>query len=115
MRINWLNAAVATIIGALLAWWLWEMGVETTQSWLLACVGGTLTWIGLLLGMSSDYDNPRSGTQVKIVLYGMATIVFLASCIYSFFPFTPVGYCVPVGIFALFCIVAALRVYRTKM
>lgn len=115
MRINWINAVIATIIGALLAWWLWEMGLGTMQSWLLAGLGGGITWIGLLFGMSASYDNPRSGSQVKIVLYGMSTLVFLASCIYSFFSFSAIGYCVPVGVFSLLCLVSALRVYRSKM
>lgn len=114
MKINWINAVIATIIGALLAWWLWEMGVEQTQSWLLAALGGGITWIGLLGGMSADFENPRSGSQVKIILYAMATINFLACCIYSFFLFSPIAFCVPVGIFALICLLSALKIYRTK-
>lgn len=115
MKINWINALIATLISGLLAWWLWEMGIDTTQKWLLGALGGGVTWIGLLGGMASVFENPRSGSQVKIILYGMASMTFIASCIFSFFEFSAKGYCIPIGVFALLCISSALKIYRTKM
>ena len=114
MKFNWVNALIATIISAMLAWWLWDMGIEDTQSWLLACLGGGLTWIGLLGGMGVKFENPRSGMQAKIMMLTMGTIVFAASCVYSFFTFSPIGYCIPIGVFACLCVSIAWRIYQTK-
>lgn len=114
MQINWIKAAIATLIGAMLAWWLWQMGTDTTRSWLLCGVGGGLTWIGLLCGMSLNFERERSGMQARIAMTVMATIVFGASCIYSFFEFSPVGYVVPVGVFAMLCLLTAYKLYETK-
>ena len=119
MRINFINAIIATIIGALLVWWLWDMGLtddngDNTRKWLLAAVGGGLTWIGLLGGMGVSFDRSRSGAQARIVLLIMAIMVFAASCVYSFFLFSPIGYCVPVGVFALLSISVAYRVFKSR-
>lgn len=114
MKINWINAIIATIISAMLAWWLWTMGEGETQQWLLTFVGGGLTWIGLLGGMGLIYEVPRSGMQARMIMLTMGTVVFVASCIYSFFLFSPVGYCVPVGVFSLICISSAFKIYQSK-
>ena len=114
MRPNWINIVIGTIIVALLAWWLWIMGIEPSQKWLLCFVGGGIMEIGVLGGMGMYYDNPRSGVQVKIVFMLMTTIVFLASCIFSFFTFAPESYCIPMGIFALICAYTSIKVYKTK-
>lgn len=114
MRINWVNAIIATVIAGLLAWWLWIMGLETFQKWLLAGLGGGVIEIGLLGSMGFNYDNPRSGAQVRIVFSLLAVCVFIASCIYSFFYFSPEGYCIPVGIFALLLTLLGVKIYQTK-
>ena len=114
MRCNWINAIVATLLAGLLAWWLWTMGIEDLQKWLLAGEGGAIIWIGLLGGMGFTYDQPRSGSQVKIVMFALSTITFGACCVYSFFRFSPEGFCIPLAIFALLLFMLARKVYRTK-
>lgn len=113
MRCNWLNAVIATLIAGLLAWWLWTMGIDDLQKWLLAGQGGAIIWLGLLGGMGLTFDRPRSGVQVKILMNLLAIATFVACCVYSFFTFTPQAFCIPVTIFALLLIVVANRVYRT--
>lgn len=114
MKLSVVNAIVATLLAGLLAWWLWTMGVEDTQRWLLAALGGAVIWLGLLGGMGVSYENERSGVQVRITMFALATITFVACCIYSFFQFSPVGFCVPVGVFALICTSTAWKIYSSK-
>lgn len=115
MKFNVVNAVVATALSALLAWWLWTMGVGDTQKWLLAGLGGAVMELGFLFGMGFNYDNQRSGLQVRIVMNALAVITFGACCIFSFFNFSPVAFCVPVGVFTLIMGLIALKVYRSKM
>lgn len=114
MKLSVVNAIIATILAGLLAWWLWTMGEEDLQKWLLAAMGGAVIWLGLLGGMGVRFENERSGVQAKIVMFALATITFGACCIYSFFQFSPVGFCVPVGIFSLLCVSTAYKIYETK-
>ena len=115
MKINWVNTIIVTVIAALLAWWLWEMGIGPQQKWLLAAMGGAIVWTGLLGSIGVVYAHDRSGLQIRIVMRSLALIVFVACCIYSFFSFSPIGFCVPVGIFSLLTILAAIRIYHSKM
>lgn len=115
MKINWINALVATIIAALLAWWLWSMGFDTTQKWLLAGLGGAIIEIGLVGGMAIGFEHPRSGAQVRLVMLSIATVTFIACCVYSFFYFSPQAFCIPIGVYALLSLLVAFRIYRTEM
>lgn len=115
MKLNIPNAIIATCISALLAWWLWEMGNEDLQKWLLACVGGVFIWIGLLGGMGVSYQYKRSGAQVRLIMLGLATLMTLACCVYSFFTFSAQGFCIPMGICFLLFVALALRIFKTEM
>ena len=115
MKISWVNIIVATIIAALLAWWLWSMGIDTSQKWLLAAMGGGIIELGLIGGMGLIYEHPRSGAQVRIVMLSISTMTFIACCIYSFFRFSAQGFVIPVGIYALLSLMLALKIYRSQM
>lgn len=115
MEFKGINGIIATLLAGLLAWWLWEMGIGDQQKVLLACVGGGIMWIGFLGGMAFSFENARSGIQVRIVMNILAVVTFLACCIYSFFLFSPVGFCVPLGVFAIICLLIAFKVYESKM
>ena len=115
MKINWPNALIATIIAALISWWLWEMGIEPLQKWLLAALGGAVIEAGLLGGMGVAYPYKRSGAQIRVLMFALAVITLGACCIFSFFRFSAQGFCVPVGVFCLIMIAVALRLYRSKM
>lgn len=114
MRANWINIIVATLIVGLLAWWLWIMGISTTQKWLLAAVGGFVMEVGLVGTMGFIFENERSGVQAKIVFFLLTVGTFIASFIYSFFNFSPEGYCIPVGLFGLICTYTGVKIYMTK-
>lgn len=114
MKFNGINAIVATLLSGLLAWWLWSMGINDMQKWLLAGLGGAVMEIGFLFGMGVSYSNPRSGVQVRIVMNALAVITFGACCIYSFFEFSPQGFCIPIGVFAILCSLLAQKIYKTK-
>ena len=113
MKINWANSIVALIISALIAWWLWSMGIEDIQRWLLAAQGGLTVAVGLIGGMGISYQHGRSGAQVRMVMSGISLIAFVACCMYSFFTFSPVGFCVPMGVFLAFGLLLASKIYKT--
>lgn len=115
MKLDWLKICLGTIIVALLAWWLWNMGIEDTRKWVLACVGGFLMEVGMIGGIGISYPYPRSGMQVKMILNAFVTVCFIMCCIYSFFLFSVPGFVIPVGLVFLFFLLAAIQVYRTKM
>lgn len=115
MRINWINAVFATIISALLAWWLWSMGIGELQQWLLTIFGGLMIEIGFIGGMGLSYRHVRSGAQVKIVMIGLAVITFVASVVYSFFTFSAISYCVPMGLLFMFSLLLGTRIYKSEM
>lgn len=114
MKLNIVSASVATIITFLLAWFLWLMGVGDLQKSMLAFLGGILIEIGFLGGFGVVYENPRSGKQVRLVCMALAVIVFLLSCIYSFFPSSVPAYCIPVGLISISLLFVAYKVYSTK-
>ena len=113
MRPNWINIAVATRLAALLAWWLWIMGIDTTQKWLLAGVGGFVMEVGLLGTMGFNYEAERSGLQVKIVFLFLMMGTFIASVIFSFFNFAPESYCIPIGLFCVICTFTGAKIYSS--
>lgn len=115
MKISWVNVIIATLISALLAWWLGTMGIDTLQKWLLGGLGGFIIEVGLIGSMGLRYENERSGSQIRIVMSGMAVIGFLASCIYSFFQFSAIGFCLPMGIFVILALFLAKNLYHTGM
>lgn len=114
MRINWFNIIIATLIVGLLAWWLWVLGIDLTQKWLLSCVGGFVMEIGLIGAMGITYKNNRSGIQTKIVFLILMVSTFITSFIFSFFSFAPESYCIPIGILGLICTYIGIKVYNTK-
>ena len=113
MKINWISSIIALVLSALLAWWLWLLGIEDIQKWLLACVGGFIMAVGFVFGMGISYPNPRSGVQVRIVMNALGLIAFVASCIYSFFTFSPEGYCIPLGVFLILMLGFANKIYKS--
>lgn len=115
MKIKVVNTVIAIIISGLLAWWLGTMGIYPMQKWLLGALGGLIVLIGLIGSMGLNFKHSRSGSQVKIVLSGIAVIGFVASSIYSFFMFSAIGYCVPMGIFLVLGLFLAYRIYKTEM
>ena len=114
MRISWFNAILATVISCLLAWWLWNMGSHPTQKWLLAAMGGGIIEIGLLIGMGVSFSNMHAGAKLKITMLSIATITFLACCIYSFFRFPPQAFAIPVGIYAGLSFLWSAYLYRSQ-
>lgn len=114
MRLNWINILIATIIVGLLSWWLWILGIETPQKWLLSCVGGFVMEVGLVGAMGFSFDRERSGIQTKIVFFLLMVITFIASFIYSYFHFAPESYCIPIGVFCLICSYIGIKIYKTK-
>ena len=114
MKANIINVILATLIVGLLSWWLWIMGNEPTQKWLLACVGGFIMEVGLIGTMGFYFENERSGVQTKIVFFLLTIVTFIASIIYSFFNFTPESYCIPLGLFFLICCYTGVKIYKTK-
>lgn len=115
MKINWSNAIVGTILSGLLAWWLWTMGEDTLQRWLLASLGGFIIEVGMIGSMGIFYTHPRSGSQVRIVMSCLAIIAFIACCIYSFFQFSAIGFCIPMGVFVILGVLLASKIYITEM
>ena len=114
MRVNWINVLVATCIVGLLSWWLWILGIDTTQKWLLACVGGFVMEVGLLGAMGVESNRERSGIQAKIVFLLMMIATFIASFIFSYFNFSPQSYCIPIGVFCLICTFLGIKTYQSK-
>lgn len=115
MKADWIKIIIGTIIVGLLSWWLWTMGEEELQAWLLSCVGGVLMELGMIGGIGLNYDHPRSGVQVKMVMLASATVTFIICCFFSFYLFdVPTFVCVNVLVFLLFLLLA-IKVYRTKM
>lgn len=114
MKVNWINILLATVIVGLLSWWLWILGTDTTQKWLLSCVGGFVMEVGLVGAMGFSFENVRSGIQTKIVFFILTAITFIASFIFSFFLFSPESYCIPIGILCLICSYIGIKVYNTK-
>lgn len=113
MKINWISIVIATVAAFLLAWWLWHMGIEDSQKWLMACVGGGVMEIGLIGGMAISYPRERSGYQVKLIYNLLASLTFIYSCVLSFFRFSPVAYVIPVGLLLLICISVGMKIYKT--
>lgn len=114
MKLNWINILLATIIIGLLSWWLWILGIDTTQKWLLSCVGGFVMEVGIIGAMGFSFENVRSGIQTKVVFFILMITTFIASFIYSFFQFSPESYCIPIGIFCLICSYIGIKIYNTK-
>lgn len=114
MKTNWINILLATAIIGLLSWWLWILGINTLQKWLLACVGGFVMEVGLVGAMGFSFKNKRSGIQTKIVCFILMFFTFLYSIIFSFFTFSPESYCIPIGVFCIICCYIAYSVYKTK-
>ena len=114
MRIKLVNAIIATLLAFLLSWWLWIMGVDYLQKCLLALLGGFIIECGLLGSLGIEYENPRSGMQVKIICVVMTTLTFLLNCVYSFFTFSVAAYCIPMGIIWIICLLMALKIYNSK-
>lgn len=115
MKINWINTIFAICISALLAWWLWSIGIEDLQKWLLSIQGGLTIATGLIGGMGLSYTHNRSGVQVRIVMLGVSIISFVACIIYSFFRFGAVGFCIPMALFLFLGILLASKIYKTEM
>lgn len=115
MRPDWIKIVIGTIIIGMLSWWLWTMGEQELQSWLLSCVGGFLMELGMIGGIGMKYEYPRSGIQVKMMMLAATTVIFVSCCIFSFFQFeVPTFVCVNVLIFLLF-LLSAIKIYRSKM
>lgn len=114
MRINWINTIIATLIAAICTWGLWIWGIDDLQKILLAALGGAIVEIGLILGMGVTYDNPRSGSQARMIFIFMVCTTLIASFIYSFFNFSAAGYCIPIGIFCLILFFSAFKIIQTK-
>lgn len=114
MKVNWINIVFASVIVGLLSWWLWVLGIDSSQKWLLSCVGGVVMEVGLIGAMGFSFDNVRSGIQAKIVFLILMVVTLIASFIYSFFRFAPESYCIPVGIFCLICSYIGIKIYNTK-
>ena len=87
MKVNWINILLATVIVGLLSWWLWILGNDTMQKWLLSCVGGFVMEVGLVCVMGFSFENARSGIQTKIIFFILMITTFITSFIYSFFQF----------------------------
>lgn len=114
VRISWVNCIIATCCAALLAWWLWYMGLMDLQKWLLAALGGFLMEVGFVGGIGLKYNYPRSGIQARIVFMILGFGTFTASVVYSFFLFSAPAYCVPMGIFFLLCLFMAMKIIKSK-
>lgn len=114
MRINIINCVIALLISTLLGWWLWNMGIEDNQKWLLAFLGGGVIALGLVGSMGLSFENERGGALIRIVCTIMSCVVAIASCIFSFFRFSASGYCIPIGVFALLCIFTIVRIYNSR-
>lgn len=114
MKIYWINIVLATIIVGLLAWWLWILGIGTTQKWLLLSVGGFVMELGLVgsIGVASKHE--RSGLQAKFVFLLLSIVSFIASFIYSYFQFSPESYCIPIGVFCVICTYIGCKTYNSK-
>lgn len=115
MKANPLNIILVTIVSALLAWWLWSMGVTPTHRLLLCLVGGFVMEVGFVGAFGFYYPYPRSGSQVRLIYTALGVCAFAMSCIYSFTLFEPAAYCVPIGLMLVFSVMAATKVYRSKM
>ena len=113
MKISVVGICLATFLAFLLSWWLWSMGIGDVQKWLLSCVGGFVIWIGLIGGMAVKYEAERSGMQVRLIYNILSCVTFLASCIYSFFVFSPVSYVVPIGVFLVLCVSLGAKIYKS--
>lgn len=114
MKVNWINILLATVIVGLLSWWLWILGNDIMQKWLLSCVGGFVMEVGLIGSLGISFENVRSGIQTKIVFLILMVSTFITSFIFSFFSFAPESYCIPVGILCLICTYIGIKVYNTK-
>ena len=114
MKINWMNAIIGTMIVGLLAWLLWEMGIDSTQKWLLASLGGAIMEVGVIGGTGINYDNARSGIQVRIISLLTTAVSFSLSAIYSFFDFSVQAYCIPLGIIFLIFLMIAIKIFNTR-
>lgn len=114
MRANIINIILASVIVGLLAWWLWILGIEPPQKWILSSVGGFVMEVGLVGAMGFSFENERSGIQTKIVFFLLMIFTFIASFIYSFFLFSPEAYCIPIGLFCLICTYIGVKIYKTK-
>lgn len=115
MRPNFINILVALCIAGLLAWWLGTMGITPMHKWLLGAVAGFMIGVELVLALGFSYLRPRSGSQVKLLNLLAAVATFIIGCIYSFFLFSPVAFCVPLGLLFLFDIFISHKIYRTQM
>ena len=113
MKANWINIIIATIIVGLLSWWLWILGNDPTQKWLLSCLGGFVMEVGLVGAMGFSFENVRSGIQTKIIFFILMVITFIASIMFSFFEFAPESYCIPIGIFCVVCSYLGIKIYNT--
>ena len=114
MKVNWINIVLATVIVGLLSWWLWILGIDKIQKWLLSCVGGFAMEVGLIGAMGCSFENKRSGLQTKIVFFILMVTTFLASFIFSFFQFAPESYCIPIGIFCIISTYIGVTIYKSK-
>lgn len=115
MKLNLINTIFATVVAALLVWWLWSMGNDSLQQSLLAVGGGLFLVTGLVGGMGVKYKYNRSGAQMRIVLIGMAAIAFIACVVYSFFDFTAISFCIPMGVFFILGLLLAYQIYTSEM
>ena len=114
MKVNWISILLATVIVGLLSWWLWILGIDNMQKWLLSCVGGFVMEVGLIGAMGFSFENKRSGIQTRIVFFILMVTTFIASFIFSFFQFAPESYCIPIGIFCIICSYIGIKISKTK-
>lgn len=114
MRPNWINIIIGTVISVLIAWWLYEMGIDPLQQWLLAALGGTLLEVCMLGAIGFSFDSERSGVQLRIIGSMAYVCIFAASCIFSFFQFSAQGYCIPLGVFFALMLLWYVKIYSLK-
>lgn len=115
MKPNYINIVLAICVAGLLAWWLGTMGEDTMQKWVLGAAGGFMIAAELTVALGFSFLHPRSGLQVKLVNMMCAVITFVLCCIYSFFQFSAISFCVPMGLIFLIDIFISLKIYRTQM
>lgn len=114
LRPNWVNIIASTVISGLLAWWLWEMGEEDLQKWLLSVLGGLLIDASLIGAMGFSFRYERSGVYLRMIGLASAVIILIASVIYSYHTFSAAGYCIPVVVFALLVFLIYYRILSSR-
>lgn len=113
MELKYTTPVILVIIGVVMAWVVYELGMTAPQQWMLCGVTFVEFCIAAIsLIFAGSVADERMALNIKVFAYSMLALGVLMSVIFSFFDFSPVGYVAPSALLMLIMLAGSFSLAR---